>query len=84
MSQVEAGEDGESILVDGKRVGFSQETDPAAVPWGDADIVLECSGCFLTKDKLQPFLKAGAKKVVVSAACKVKFTVWALWMACNI
>lgn len=71
---MEASEAGDSIVVDGRTVSFSQHTDPVAVPWGGAEIVLECSGAFLTKEKLQPFLDAGVvqdSKFGISAAVAI-------------
>ena len=60
--------DGE-LIVNGDRVRVLAERDPANLPWGElgVDIVLECTGLFRTKDKASAHLRAGAKKVVVSA-----------------
>ena len=65
--EVEVG-DGE-LIVNGDRVRVLAERDPANLPWGElgVDIVLECTGLFRTKDKASAHLRAGAKKVVVSA-----------------
>ena len=41
--------------------------DPAELPWGDVDIVLECTGIFTSKDKVQAHLSTGAKRVLISA-----------------
>ena len=54
------------------------ERDPADLPWGKigADIVLECTGLFLTKEAAGKHIKAGAKKVILSAPAKdVDFTI---------
>ena len=61
--------DGEHMIVDGDRIQVLAERDPAKLPWGDlgADIVLECTGFFSTKDKASAHIAAGARKVVVSA-----------------
>ena len=60
--------DGE-LIVNGDRVRVLAERDPANLPWGElgVDIVLECTGLFRTKDKASAHLRAGARKVVVSA-----------------
>lgn len=61
--------DENSITVDGKKIPVFKESDPANLPWGqlDVDIVLECTGFFASKEKSQAHLKAGAKKVLISA-----------------
>src|ERR1700746_2692605 len=58
-----------SILVDGNEVKIYAQKDPAQIPWKDhnVDVVLECTGFFTDKDKASAHLKAGAKKVVISA-----------------
>ena len=43
--------------------------NPADLPWGDADIALECTGIFTTKDKAAAHLQNGSKRVLVSAPC---------------
>ena len=60
--------DGE-LIVNGDCVKVLAERDPANLPWGElgVDIVLECTGLFRTKDKASAHIRAGAKKVVVSA-----------------
>jgi len=64
--------DKNNILIDGKKITFSQETDISNINWkkNKVDIVLECTGKFNSKDKLLTHLKNGAKKVIVSAPCK--------------
>ena len=41
--------------------------NPADLPWGDIDVILECTGIFTSKDKVQPHLSTGAKRVLISA-----------------
>jgi glyceraldehyde 3-phosphate dehydrogenase len=64
--------DGDSIVVDGKPVKVYAEKDPEGLPWGKlgVEVVLECTGFFTSKDKAQKHIKAGAKKVVISAPAK--------------
>jgi glyceraldehyde 3-phosphate dehydrogenase len=64
---VSAGDD--SITVDGKTIKIYAERDAANLPWGQlgVDMVLECTGFYVTKDKSQAHIKAGAKKVIISA-----------------
>lgn len=56
-----------ALVVAGQRITYSQSRDPAEVDWNGADIVLECSGKFKTKDKLAPYFAKGVRKIVVSA-----------------
>lgn len=62
-----AGED--SITVDGKEIKIYAQAKPEDLPWGklDVDVVLECTGFFTSKEKASAHIKAGAKKVVISA-----------------
>ena len=64
---VVAGED--SITVDGKTIKIYAEADASKLPWGDlnVDVVLECTGFYCSKDKAEAHVKAGARKVVISA-----------------
>ncbi|HMM46690.1 MAG TPA: type I glyceraldehyde-3-phosphate dehydrogenase [Thiobacillaceae bacterium] len=66
--------DGNNLVVNGKKIRLTAEKDPANLKWGDvgADIVLECTGFFLDDESCQAHLKAGAKKVVMSAPSKDK------------
>jgi len=64
--------DGNTLVVDGKRIRLTQEKDPANLKWGDvgAAVVIESTGLFLTKEAAQKHLDAGAKKVILSAPSK--------------
>jgi len=68
--RVEAAAD--AIIVDGQRIPVSAHRDPAEIPWGDlgVDIVLESTGVFRTRDKIELHFKAGAKKVLLSVPSK--------------
>jgi glyceraldehyde 3-phosphate dehydrogenase len=61
--------DGNSMVVNGDRIRVLAERDPSKLPWGElgVEIVLECTGLFTSKAKASGHLKAGAKKVVISA-----------------
>ena len=61
--------DDDNIIVDGKRIRVYSESDPEKLPWKelDIDVVLECTGFFTSKDKSEKHIKAGAKKVIISA-----------------
>jgi len=69
---VVADKENSELIVDGTRIKYFSEMDPKNLPWGDldVDVVLECTGAFLTKEKVQSHLDAGAKKVVMSAPPK--------------
>lgn len=58
-----------SIVVNGTEIEIYSKPDPSELPWGDldVDVVLECTGFFTSKEKASAHLKAGAKKVVISA-----------------
>jgi len=63
----------DAIHIDGRRLGFSSHATAAAIPWGDlgVDLVLECTGKFLTPETLQGHLDRGARRVIVAAPVKV-------------
>ena len=67
LHTVEADEN--SITVDGKKITIYKEADAKNLPWKDlnVDVVLECTGFYVKKDKAQAHIDAGAKKVVISA-----------------
>ena len=61
-----------AIIVNGKEIPIYAERNPADIPWGKlgAEYVVESTGLFLTKDKAQAHIDAGAKKVIMSAPSK--------------
>ncbi len=61
-----------SIVVDGKEIKIYAERNPQDLPWKDlgVDLVIESTGFFTTKDSAEAHIKAGAKKVVISAPAK--------------
>ncbi|EIL91831.1 glyceraldehyde-3-phosphate dehydrogenase [Rhodanobacter fulvus Jip2] len=60
------------LVVNGKTIRLSQERDPANLKWNEvnADVVIESTGLFLTKETAQKHIDAGAKKVILSAPSK--------------
>ena len=70
--QGEVSVEGNTLIVNGKKIRLTQERDPSALKWNEvgADIVLEATGLFLTKETCQKHIDAGAKKVIMSAPCK--------------
>ena len=64
--------EGSTLIVNGKKIRLTQERDPAALKWNEvgADIVVEATGLFLTKETAEKHLAAGAKKVILSAPSK--------------
>ncbi len=64
--------DGNTLVVNGKRIRLTQERDPATLKWNEvgAQVVIESTGLFLDKVTAQKHLDAGAKKVVMSAPSK--------------
>ena len=64
--------DGNTLIVKGKKIRLTAIKDPAELKWSDVgvDVVIECTGFFLTKETCQKHIDAGAKKVVQSAPSK--------------
>jgi glyceraldehyde 3-phosphate dehydrogenase len=64
--------DGSTLVVHGKRIRLTAVKDPAELKWGEvgAEVVVESTGLFLTKETAQKHLDAGAKKVILSAPSK--------------
>ena len=60
------------LYINNQKIRVTAERDPAQLNWGalDVDIVLECTGLFLTQEDAQKHLTAGAKKVILSAPAK--------------
>jgi glyceraldehyde 3-phosphate dehydrogenase len=67
-----AAEGKDAIRIGDRRLSFSEHPHPAEIPWGDlgVDVVLECTGKFLTPETLEGHLKRGAKRVIVAAPVK--------------
>ena len=63
----------DAMRIGDRRLGFSSYASPAEIPWGElgVDLVLECTGRFLTPETLQGHLDRGARRVVVAAPVKV-------------
>ena len=64
--------DGNTLVVNGKRIRLTAVKDPSELKWSEvgADIVIESTGLFLTKETAQKHIDAGAKKVIMSAPSK--------------
>ncbi|OIQ82309.1 glyceraldehyde-3-phosphate dehydrogenase A [mine drainage metagenome] len=63
---------GNNLLVNGKTIRLTSERDPSSLKWNEvgADIIIECTGLFLTQESCQKHIDAGARKVVQSAPSK--------------
>ncbi len=68
----EVGVDGDTLIIDGKKIPVCSERDPGKLPWKKlgAEVVLECTGLFRTRETAGKHIDAGAKKVLVSAPAK--------------
>lgn len=64
--------EGDSIIIDGKKIKVCSERNPASLPWKEmgVDIVIESTGLFRSKEQAASHLQAGAKKVIISAPAK--------------
>jgi glyceraldehyde 3-phosphate dehydrogenase len=64
--------DGQTLVVNGKRIRLTAVKDPAELKWNEvaADVVVESTGLFLTRETCEKHLAAGAKKVIMSAPSK--------------
>jgi len=62
----------DAIIVNGKSIKVFKESDPVNLPWKELniDVVLECTGVFVSKEKCKAHIEAGAKKVIISAPAK--------------
>lgn len=68
----EISSDGKNIIINDKKVRIYAEADPSKLPWDELgiDVVFECTGFFTSKEKAEAHIKAGAKKVIISAPAK--------------
>ena len=64
--------DENNLIIRGQKIRVLSEKDPAALPWGEmgVDVVIESTGLFTDPEKAQAHIKAGARKVVISAPAK--------------
>ena len=68
----EVSSEDDNIIVNNKKIKVYSEKEPTNLPWKDLDIdiVFECTGLFTDKEKAYDHIKAGAKKVIISAPAK--------------
>lgn len=59
--------DEKALVINGDKIRYTRESNPADVDWSVADVVMECTGVFRSRDKAQAYFDGGAKKVLVSA-----------------
>lgn len=71
-ARIAAEGEGAAVRIGDRRLSFSAHPQPAEIPWGDlgVELVLECTGKFLTPDVLEGHIRRGAKRVVVAAPVK--------------
>ena len=64
--------DGDNIVVDGKKFKIIAEKDPAKLPWKSlgAEVIIEGTGIFTSREQLQKHIEAGAKKVLLTAPAR--------------
>lgn len=75
-NEIGVSEDKKKIIVDGKEIQFLSEKDPSLLPWKDLniDVVIESTGLFTSTEKSQAHIKAGARRVVITAPAKDETT----------
>ena len=73
-------EENSELIVDGTRIKYFMKADPEELPWEElgVDVVLECTGVFQNREKAGKHIKAGAKKVILSAPPKDDIPVYLL------
>ena len=57
----------DALIIDGKKIPVTLTRNPEELPWGDIDVAMECTGKFKDQEGASKYLKAGAKKVLISA-----------------
>ena len=83
--EVAIDEKNSELIIEGTRIKFLSEPDPEKLPWKElgVDVVLECTGVFEDREKAGKHLKAGAKKVILSAPAKDDTPVYLLGVNAN-
>ncbi len=64
--------EGDAMYVDGKKILMTEERDPGKLPWGrlGVDVVVEATGALRSREKIEPHLKAGARRVILTVPAK--------------